>query len=215
MSRCSTKLSLKGTEFHGPKSPHGHWYVDISYVNICVTFYYLCSLLNDYSRFVVHWEIREQMREKHVSVIIQWAKEKLPDVYPRIILDQGPQFVAKDFKSYIQTCGMNHVLTSPHYPQSNGKKERWFRTLKAECIRRKTPLSLEEVRKIVTEFVEYYNTRIQPSNILLLWINSIVEKKGSLPAVFESWKRFEPGEKPIGKICNAYLMSKPKNSISR
>jgi putative transposase len=53
---------------------------------------------------------------------------------------------------------MSHVLTSPHYPQSNGKKERWFRTLKAECIRRKTPLSLEEARRIVAEFVEYYNT---------------------------------------------------------
>jgi len=99
------------------------------------------------------------MREKDVEVIVQRAREKFPGLYPRIISDRGPQFVAKDFKSYIRVCGMSHVLTSPHYPQSNGKKERWFRTLKAECIRRKTPLSLEEARRVVAEFVHYYNTR--------------------------------------------------------
>ena len=92
-------------------------------------------------------------------MIIQRAREKFPEVYPRIISDRGPQFVAKDFKSYIRVCGMSHVLTSPCYPQSNGKKERWFRTLKAECIRRKTPLSLEEARRVVAEFVEYYNNK--------------------------------------------------------
>jgi putative transposase len=159
LSRWSPKPSLKGTGFHGPKRPHEHWHVDISYLNICGTFYYLCSLLDGYSRFVVHWEIREAMRERDVEVIIQRAREKFPEVYPRIISDRGPQFVAKDFKSYIRVCGMSHVLTSPHYPQSNGKKERWFRTLKAECIRRKTPLSLEEARRIVAELVTYYNTK--------------------------------------------------------
>jgi transposase InsO family protein len=54
---------------------------------------------------------------------------------------------------------MTHVLTSPHYPQSNGKKERWFRTLKSECIRPKTPLSVEEARRVVSEYVEHYNTK--------------------------------------------------------
>lgn len=159
LCRWSGKPSLKGTGFRGPNRPHEHWHVDISYLNICGTFYYLCSLVDGYSRFVVHWEIREAMREKDVEVIVQRAREKFPGLYPRIISDRGPQFVAKDFKSYIRVCGMSHVLTSPHYPQSNGKKERWFRTLKAECIRRKTPLSLEEARRVVAEFVHYYNTR--------------------------------------------------------
>lgn len=159
LSRWSGKPSLKGTGFQGPKQPHEHWHVDISYLNICSTFYYLCSLLDGYSRYVIHWEIRETMKESDVEVVIQRAREKFPGEHPRIISDRGPQFIAKDFKEYIRVCGMSHVFTSPHYPQSNGKKERWYRTLKTECIRRKTPLSLEEARRIVAEFVEYYNTK--------------------------------------------------------
>ena len=53
---------------------------------------------------------------------------------------------------------MTHVRTSPYYPQSNGKMERWFKTLKGECIRVKTPLSLEDARRLVAEFVAHYNT---------------------------------------------------------
>jgi len=52
---------------------------------------------------------------------------------------------------------MGHVKTSPYYPQSNGKIERWHQTLKSGCIRPKTPLSLEDARKAVSEFVDYYN----------------------------------------------------------
>ena len=70
-----------------------------------------------------------------------------------LISDNGPQFIAKDFKEFIRICGMTHVRTSPYYPQSNGKIERWHKTLKGECIRVKTPLSLEDARRLVAEFV--------------------------------------------------------------
>jgi putative transposase len=53
---------------------------------------------------------------------------------------------------------MTHVRTSPYYPQSNGKMERWYKTLKGGCIRVKTPLSLDDARRLVIEFVDYYNT---------------------------------------------------------
>src|SRR4051794_12283864 len=53
---------------------------------------------------------------------------------------------------------MTHVKTSPYYPQSNGKIERWFKTLKGECIRVTTPLTLEDARRLVAEFVTDYNT---------------------------------------------------------
>src|SRR5207302_4117039 len=85
------------------------------------------------------------------------AREKFPDAKPRVISDNGPQFIAKDFKEFIRICGMTHVRTSPYYPQSNGKIERWHKTLKGECIRVKTPLSLEDARRIVAEYVAYYN----------------------------------------------------------
>jgi len=90
------------------------------------------------------------------------ALEKSPEVQPRIISDNGPQFIAKDFKEFICQCGMTHVKTSPYYPQSNGKIERWHGTLKSECIRPGTPLSLDDARRIVEQWVEHYHT--EPAN---------------------------------------------------
>ena len=93
-----------------------------------------------------------------METILQRAREQFPGERPRIISDNGPQFIARDFKEFIRICGMTHVRTSPYYPQSNGKMERWFKTLKGECIRVKTPLSLEDARRLVAEFVTHYNT---------------------------------------------------------
>jgi transposase InsO family protein len=147
----------KGTGFVQPLTPHQHWHVDVSYLNIAGTFYFLCSVLDGYSRFIVHWEIREKMEESDVETIIQRAHETFPNAKPRIISDNGPQFIAKDFKEFIRQAGMTHVKTSPYYPQSNGKLERWHKTLKGDCIRVHLPLSLEDARRLVTDFVHHYN----------------------------------------------------------
>jgi putative transposase len=153
----NAKPSKKGTGFVQPLAPHEHWHVDISYVNVCGTFYYLCSLLDGASRFIVHWELWERMTESDVEIVIQRAREKFPDARPRIISDNGPQFIARDFKEFIRLCGMTHVKTSPYYPQSNGKLERWHRTIKSQCLRPGTPLSVEDARRLTREFVEHYN----------------------------------------------------------
>ena len=71
----------------------------------------------------VHWEIRETMKEPEVETIVQRALEKNPGQKPRTISDNGPQFIAKDFKQFIRLAGITHVRTSPYYPQSNGKLE--------------------------------------------------------------------------------------------
>jgi putative transposase len=148
----------KGTGFVQPLKPHEHWHVDVSYLNIAGTFYFLCSVLDGCSRFIVHHEIREKMEESDVETILQRARECHPGVTPRIISDNGPQFIAKDFKEFIRVAGMTHVKTSPYYPQSNGKIERWHKTLKGDCIRTRVPLTLEEARRLVAEFVVHYNT---------------------------------------------------------
>ncbi len=158
LGRRNSKPSSKGQGFAQPLKPHEHWHVDVSYLNIAGTFYYLCSILDGCSRSIVHWEIREAMTEVDVEQIVQRARERFPGVTPRIISDNGPQFIAKDFKEFIRLCGMTHVKTSPYYPQSNGKIERWHRTLKGDCIRVQTPLSLEDARRIVADYVEHYNT---------------------------------------------------------
>jgi len=125
------KPSNKGKGFQQPPGPHRHGHVDISYLNLAGTFYYLCSVLDGYSRYLVHWEIRESMTEAEVEIILQRARERL--------------------------CGMTHVRTSPFYPQSNGKIERWHESLKAECVRPGVPLSVEEARRLVGRYVDHYN----------------------------------------------------------
>lgn len=157
LDRHNTKPTKKGTGFVQPLKAHDHWHVDVAYLNIAGTFYYLCSILDGYSRSIVHWEIRETMTETDVETILERARERVPGVKPRIISDNGPQFVAKDFKEYIRICGMTHVRTSPYYPQSNGKIERFHRTIKGEAIRPGTPLSLEDAQRIVSGYVTHYN----------------------------------------------------------
>lgn len=157
LGRFAGRPSLKGTGFQQPEKPHEHWHIDVSHVNLRGTFYYLCSVIDGYSRSIVHWDIRESMKEWEVEIILQRARERYPDAHPRIISDNGPQFLARDFKEFIRLAGMTHVRTSPYYPQSNGKVERWHQSLKRECIRPRTPLDLADARRIVGEYVDHYN----------------------------------------------------------
>ena len=158
LSRWKPKPSRKRTGFEQPLQPHQHWHVDVSYINLSGTFYYLCSVLDGCSRLLVHWDLRESMKEADIEMILERAKEKYPEAKPRIISDNGPQFIARDFKEFIRISGMTHVRTSPFYPQSNGKLERWHKTLKTECIRPLTPLTLDDARRLIQSYVDHYNT---------------------------------------------------------
>jgi transposase InsO family protein len=157
LDRYSHKPSRKGEGFEQPLRPHEHWHIDIAYINIAGTFYYLCSVLDGCSRYIVHHEIREAMKEVDVETIVQRAREKFPGAKPRIISDNGPQFIAREFKHFVRVCGMTHVRTSPYYPQSNGKIERWHKTLKQTTIRPNSPQNIDEARSLVANFVEHYN----------------------------------------------------------
>jgi len=151
------KASKKGTGFEQPLEPHEHWHVDIAHINIHGTFYYLCAVLDGASRYLLAWSLRESMTEADVEIVIQRARERFPKAHPRIISDNGPQFIAKDFKEFIRISGMTHVRTSPYYPQSNGKLERWNKSIKSECIRPGVPLSVEDAERLIAQYVTVYN----------------------------------------------------------
>lgn len=153
------KTSKKGSGFDQPIKPHEHWHIDVSYINIACTFYYLCSILDGYSRFIVHWALLKQMKESDIEIILQRALEKYAGVVPRVISDNGPQFIANDFKEFIRTMEMTHVKTSPHYPQSNGKLERYHRTIKSECVRQASWCELQEATEEIEQYVSYYNNQ--------------------------------------------------------
>jgi len=89
-----------------PLRPHEHWHLDVSYLNVGGTFYYLCSLLDGCSRFIAYWGIRDTMTEANVQTVILRASELFPGGAPRVISDNGPQFIATDFKEFIRLCGI-------------------------------------------------------------------------------------------------------------
>jgi transposase InsO family protein len=158
LKRWKRKTTGKGTGFAQPSWPHRHWHIDVSHVNVAGTFFYLCTVIDGYSRYITAWDLRESMTERDVEIVLQRAREAFPHARPRIISDNGPAFIAGDFKEFIRVAGFTHVRTSPFYPQSNGKMERWYGTAK-EFLRRKTPLTFADARRLIAEFVVYYNDR--------------------------------------------------------
>ena len=151
----------KGTGFEQPIKPHTQWHIDISYINAGGTFYYLCSILDGFSRFIVQWDLQSSMQEDSVEIIVQKALEKFnlqdSDDKPRLISDNGSQFKAKEFKQFIKLCGMGQSFTAPYYPQSNGKIERWHRELKSKAVRPIQPRDYSEAYKCIEGFIENYN----------------------------------------------------------
>ncbi len=167
--------SDKGKGYTQPTRPHQEWHTDITYVNVLGTFMFLIAVLDGYCRYVVHHELLASMEQQDVMLVIERAREKFPDEKPRIISDRGGQFVAKEFKEYLRWAGLTQTLISVSYPQSNGKIERFYRTIKSECIRWSSFLSIADARRIIADFIDVYNTErlhsaldyIAPLNILL------------------------------------------------
>lgn len=157
LQRWSRRPSKKGTGFEQPRAAHEHWHIDIAHINIHGTFYYLCAVLDGATRYLIDWSLRDAMTAVDVEVLLQRARERFPHARPRIISDNGPQFIAKDFKEFIRISGMTHVRTAPYYPQSNGKLERWNGSIKSECIRPGVPLSLADAERLIAQYVRVYN----------------------------------------------------------
>lgn len=157
--------SKKGTGFIQPDRPHQHWHTDITNVTIGDTIYFLITVLDGYSRFIVHTELRESMKSMDTQIVIQRAKEMYPNETPRLISDNGTQYKAKDFQSLLKQHGMTHVTTSPHYPQSNGKQERWHYTLKSEALRVSACLTKKDAVIAIERYVKFYNEKRLHSSI--------------------------------------------------
>ena len=153
------KNKSKGLGYTQPDGPHKEWHIDISYVNVLGTFMFLVAIIDGYSRYVVCHGLRGSMEEKDVEIVVQKALDEFPGKKPRIISDHGSQFIAKDFKKFIRYAGLVHTFTSVGYPQSNGKIERLFRTVKADCIRKQSFLSIDDARRQIREYICYYNQK--------------------------------------------------------
>jgi putative transposase len=105
------------------------------------------------------------MSEAEIEIIRGAAKEKHPEAKPCMLSDNGRQFIARDFQEFIRISGRTYVRTSPYYPQSNGKLERWHKSLKSEWLRPGTPLTPEDARRLIQQYVDRYHTVRLPSAI--------------------------------------------------
>jgi putative transposase len=147
----------KGSGFTQPLRPHQHWHLDVSYINFRGTFVYLVALIDGYSRYIVHYELRLSVEALDIEILLERARLKYPGVNPALITDNGPVFLAKEFKGYLQEVGITHRRTRFFYPQSNGKVERLFQTIKNEATRKQSYLSLQDLENQLAGYIAHYN----------------------------------------------------------
>lgn len=151
------KESKKGKGFDQPKKPHEHWHTDFSHFEVGGRYYHFISVLDGYSRMILAWQLGERMERKDAELVMQKAKEAYPDANPRVISDRGKQFDGKDFKRFVEDIVEGyHVMTRAYYPQSNGKIERFHRTLKDDAYKQ-VPLDKEDAERIIGDMIEHYN----------------------------------------------------------
>lgn len=121
------------------------------------------------------------MQEFDVQLTLERALEKFPNVKPRIISDNGSQFISKDFHDYIRFVGLQHIRTSIAYPQSNGKIESYHKTIKGECLQKQSFINLDDARNQIDKYVNFYNNKRLHSSLFYLtpddFLNGRVEDK--------------------------------------
>jgi len=147
-----------GNEYKNkPLYVHHHWHTDIAYIKIRSVFYYLIMMLDGYSRFLLNWELMTDMTEFSVSLFVQETREEYPEREPMLIMDNGTQFISRDFKHMLSEIDLHPVHTRRNHPQTNGKIERMNGTVKTEAIKKNTPVTHREACRILNDYQYEYN----------------------------------------------------------
>lgn len=121
-------------------------------------FFYFACVLDGFSRKVLVWDLFSTMEGLNVEILVTRAKELHPDAHARIIHDNGKQFSSKDFLDLVSKLELRETSTSPFHPQSNGKVERFHKTLKAEEVRRDAYQDYSDAKRKMSDWINYYNS---------------------------------------------------------
>lgn len=138
-------------------------HTDIMYLRVPDTWYFLVTVLDSYSRYVVHWNLLTSMAAWDVSLVIQEALELTrrnypgaSEVKPDMVSDNGPQFTSKDFKQLVRHFELEHIRIRTYHPESNGVLERFHRTTREEIADEELE-NLVRAREIIARWVRHYN----------------------------------------------------------
>ncbi|MDP6494534.1 MAG: IS3 family transposase [Dehalococcoidia bacterium] len=157
---------LAGKEYqHKTTGPHQLWATDASYFRVVGWgYYYLVTVMDDYSRFILAWKLQKNMTTDSLIKVVQETIDitGMDDVPVRdrtkLLSDNGPGYVSRALREYLHLVGIRHILAAPYHPQTNGKLERYHRTLKTEV--NQVPYELvSDLEGAIGDFVEFYNYR--------------------------------------------------------
>jgi putative transposase len=140
-----------------PVRPNERWHTDIMYLRVGGTWYFLVTVLDGYSRYVVHWELLVSMRAADVRLVIQEALERT-GAKPQVVSDNGTQFTASEFKDLVKRFELEHIRIRTYHPESNGTLERYHRTTR-EALAEEELENLSKARELIARWVEHYNER--------------------------------------------------------
>ncbi len=155
-----------GKEYHRKtKRPNELWATDCSHLKVFDWgWYYLVTVMDDYSRFILAWELKSDMAAGSLIDVVQKAVDAtgmtdIP-VEDRTVLlsDNGTGYLSRQFGEYLRLVGVRHIIASPYHPQTNGKIERYHRSLKGDI--NQLPYDMPgELERAIADFIEYYNYR--------------------------------------------------------
>jgi len=144
-------------------APNQLWQTDFTYLKVTGWgWYYLSTVLDDFSRFIVAWKLCANMRAEDVTETLDLAlvaaglKQVTVAHRPRLLSDNGASYISSDLAEWLDAKGMKHVRGAPYHPQTQGKIERWHQTLKNRILLENYYLP-GDLEAQVGAFVEHYN----------------------------------------------------------
>ncbi len=138
------------------------WQTDFTYLRVIHWgWYFLGTVMDDYSRYIIAWELSPEMKAADSEHVIEKALSFTglkKENRPRLLSDNGPCFKSGDFKQYLKDNGVTQVFGAPYHPQTQGKIERYHRTMK-NVIKLENYYSPDQLREQIESFIDYYNNR--------------------------------------------------------
>jgi putative transposase len=150
---------------HKTKRANELWASDCCHLRVIDWgWYYLETVMDDFSRFILSWDLKTDMTGGSLEDVVQQAVDftGMTDVplEDRTVLlsDNGAGYISQQFNQYLRLVGIRHITASPFHPQTNGKIERYHRSLKGEI--NQLPYEMpSELKEAIRAFIEYYNYR--------------------------------------------------------